>query len=56
MTYITVTLALVLILYLFSVDWRELGRTLKQGGWFFIVVYALMGITIVKLIREGIGH
>jgi len=56
MNYLTVTLVLVLLLYLFSVDWKELGRVLKEGAWFFILVYALLGVTIVKLFQGGAGH
>ena len=56
MTYLHITIIFVLILYLFSIDWKELGRNLKAGAWFFILVYAVMGIAIFKFFTEGSGH
>ncbi len=56
MDYLTITFALIVVLYLMSIEWKELGRRLKAGGWFFVLVYVVMGIAIFKFFTGGIGH
>ncbi|NOZ13114.1 MAG: hypothetical protein GXO69_05630 [Acidobacteria bacterium] len=56
MDYLTVTFVLIAILYLFSIEWKELALKLKAGGWFFVLVYVVMGIAIFKFFTGGAGH
>jgi len=56
MDYLTITFVLIAILYLLSIEWKELADKLKAGGWFFILVYVVMGIAIFKFFMGGAGH
>jgi len=56
MDYITITLVFSLILFIFAIDWKAFNKTLKEGGWFVILTYAVMGIMIYKFIITGVGH
>ena len=56
MDYLTITFVLIAILYLLSIEWKELADKLKAGAWFFILVYVVMGIAIFKFFMGGAGH
>ncbi|NOY24151.1 MAG: hypothetical protein GXO70_11670 [Acidobacteria bacterium] len=56
MDYLTITFILIAILYLLSIEWKELAHNLKAGGWFFVFVYIVMGIAIFKFFTGGVGH
>lgn len=56
MNYITITLVFTLILFVFSIDWKSLNNTLKEGGWFVILTYVVLGIMIYKFFIIGVAH
>jgi hypothetical protein len=55
MDYITITIIFAVILFIFAIDWKSLNNTLKEGGWFVILTYVVMGIMIYKFITQGTG-
>ncbi len=56
MGIVELTVIFVLILYLFAIDWKSFFNYVKQGAWFFIVVYFFLGLAIYKFFLHGIGH
>ena len=52
---VTITLVLVLLVYAACVDWKELSGVLKEGGWFAVFFYVLLGIALVMLVQGAIG-
>lgn len=56
MDYITITLVFTLILFIFAIDWKSLNKTLKEGGWFVILTYVIIGILIYKFFINGVAH
>ncbi|GEM_PF-1827120 len=56
MNYLTITFVVIAILYLLSIEWKELAKNLKAGGWFFVLAYLVMGIAIFKFFTGGAGH
>ncbi len=56
MDYLTITFVLIVILYLLSIEWKDLADNLKAGGWFFVLLYVVMGIGIFKFFTGGAGY
>ncbi len=56
MGYVELTLLFLLILYVFAIDWKSFFEHVKQGAWFFILVYFLLGVAIFKFFVHGTGH
>ena len=50
----SIALLLGCVLFAACIDWKELTRVFRDGGWFVVLVYVVIGIALVKLVQGTI--
>ncbi len=55
MSGVTILWLFCLAMYLVCIDWKALGGVLRDGGWFAVLFYVVLGIVLVQVVTGAIS-